>query len=141
MKELKYITKENFKKYGMVLDFSSKDVSVWEILFKVKDSGWRIAILEIDRHSATRVERHPDSIETFEPLSGISLLLVSDKDPEGFEVFLLDKPVCLNKGIWHEVIALSEKAKFKITENDEVVCEYHDFDKPFGFLVDYLNKV
>lgn len=139
MKELKYITRESFKKYGCILDFSRDDTSVWEILFKVKDNGWRIAILEIDRHFATRLERHPDSIETFELISGISILLASDKNPKDFQVFLLDKPVCLNKGIWHEVIALSDKAKFKITENDEVTCEYFDFDKPFGFSFDFLK--
>ncbi len=136
--ELKYITKENFSKYGFILDFSEPNKEGWEVLTKVKEAGWRIAILEIDRKSATRLERHPGSKETFEPLSGVSVLLLAKDTPMNFEAFLLDKPVCLNEGIWHEVFALSEKAKFKITENDEVKCEYFNFEKPFGFKFDFL---
>lgn len=139
MKILKYLSKENFAKYGYILDFSSQNNEGWEILFKEKSSGFRIAIFEIDRKQTKRVERHPDSMETFEPISGISLILLSDKDPDDFEVFLLDKPICLKKGIWHDVISISEKSKFKIVENDEVICEYHDFDRPFGYFLDFIN--
>ncbi|MGC8764920.1 MAG: ureidoglycolate lyase [Brevinematia bacterium] len=138
MKELKYITKESFSKYGFVIDFNNPNSEGWEILTKVSKEGWRIAILEIERKAAKRLERHPDSIETFEPMSGIGVLLVASERPENFEVFLLDKPVCLNKGVWHEVFSLSERAKFKITENDEVECEYYNFKTPFGFSFDFF---
>lgn len=139
MKELKYLTKENFQKYGYIIDFRSENSSGWEILFKEKSEGYRIAIFEIDRKQTKRIERHPDSMETFEPISGISLILLSDGDPENFEVFLLDKPICLKKGIWHDVISISEKSKFKIVENDEVICEYYDFTRPFGYLLDFID--
>jgi len=138
MKVLKYITKESFARYGFVIDFNNPNSEGWEILTKVSDKGWRIAVLEIDRKNAKRLERHPCSIETFEPMSGVAILLVSRDNPEDFEVFLLDKPVCLNAGIWHEVFSLSEKAKFKITENDEVECEYYNLENPFGFNFDFL---
>lgn len=139
MKELKYINKESFEKYGYILDFSQgENKEGWEILFKEKSSGFRIAIYEIDRHFTTRLERHPDSMETFEPISGISFILLADKNPEEFEVFLLDKPICLKRGVWHEVISISEKSRFKIVENDEVPCEYYELKKRFGFFLDYL---
>ena len=137
MKEIKYINKENFNKYGYIIDFT-KDGDGWEILFKEKSTGFRIAIFEIDRKKIDRLERHIDSMETFEPLNGIGLILLADKNPDDFEVFLLDKPICLKKGIWHEVIAVSEKAKYKIVENDEVESEFHNFKKPFGFYVDFI---
>ncbi len=136
MKQIKYINKENFERYGYILDFS-KDPIGWEILFKEKSSGFRIAIFEIDRKKVDKLERHPESMETFEPMSGIGLILLADKDPDDFEVFLLDKPICLKRGIWHEVISISEKAKYKIVENDEVESEFHYFDKPFGFYFDF----
>ncbi len=140
MKKVKCINKDNFEKYGYILDFSGSEKNGWEILFKEKSNGFRIAIFEIDRHSAKRIERHPDSMETFEPISGTSLLILADKDPDKFDVFLLDKPICLKKGIWHEVISISEKSKFKIVENDEVICEYHEFTTPFGFYTDFIDK-
>jgi ureidoglycolate hydrolase len=137
MRQIKYINNESFAKYGYILDFTGNQKDGWEILFKEKSSGFRIAIFEIERHSAKRLERHPESMETFEPISGISMILLADSNPEDFEVFLLDKPVCLKRGIWHEVITISEKSKFKIVENDEVESEFYDFDKPFGFKVDF----
>ncbi|MFN3410763.1 MAG: ureidoglycolate lyase [Exilispira sp.] len=139
MREIKYIDKYNFEKYGYILDFTEFASNGWEILFKEKSNGFRIAIFEIDRHFANRLERHPDSMETFEPINGTSLILLSDNNPDDFEVFLLNKPVCLRRGIWHEVISISEKTKFKIVENDEVVCQYHQLKSPFGFFVDYLS--
>ena len=138
MKEIKYIEKENFSKYGYILDFTDKAKDGWEILFKEKSDGFRIAIFEIDRHTTKRLERHISSMETFEPISGISLILLADDKPDDFEVFLLNKPICLRKGIWHEVITISFKSKFKIVENDEVESEFYYFDREFGFKVDFL---
>jgi ureidoglycolate hydrolase len=134
MKEVLTLSKERFDRYGKILEFSLGKKE-WEILVTEEKIGWRIALLEIERKEIKRLERHPDSMETFEPVSGIGLLFVADKDPGDFEVFILDRPVCLYKGIWHEVATLTEKAKFKITENYDVKCEYFDFEKPFVFKV------
>jgi ureidoglycolate hydrolase len=134
MKEVLTLSKEKFDRYGKILEFSLGKKE-WEILVTEKKIGWRIALLEIERREIKRLERHPDSMETFEPVSGMGLLSVADKDPGDFEVFILDRPVCLYKGIWHEVATLTEKAKFKITENYDVKCEYFDFEKPFVFKV------
>jgi len=56
-------------------------------------------------------------------------------DPETYEVFLLDRPVCLHEKVWHQVICLSEKATMKITENLDVACVYHDLTKPIRVIM------
>ena len=134
MREVLTLSKENFGRYGRIIEFSPGS-EMWEILVREEKIGWRIALLEIDRREIKWLERHPDSMETFEPVSGIALLFVADKDPLDFEVFVLDRPVCLYKGIWHEVASLTQKAKFKITENYDVECEYFDLEKPFVFKI------
>ena len=76
------------------------------------------------------VENHPTSKESFEPLKGITVLLVAEhENPENYRVFVLDKPVVLKKGIWHQVMALTPEAQVKITENLEVPSEFYEFEK------------
>lgn len=70
------------------------------------------------------------SLESFEPLQGITVLIVAAHDtPEEYEAFILDKPVCLYKGIWHQVLSLTDEAQVKIAENLEVVSEFFDLQK------------
>ena len=40
------------------------------------------------------------------------------------ETFVLDKPVVLHAGVWHDVLTLSDEAEIKITENAEILTEY-----------------
>ncbi|MDZ5038549.1 hypothetical protein GNF66_15660 [Clostridium perfringens] len=40
----------------------------------------------------------------------------------------MDKPICLYKGIWHQVISLSDSASVKITENLDVTSEFYYFE-------------
>ena len=74
-----------------------------------------------------RIENHPTSMETFEPLSGVTVLLVAEHEtPENYKAFVLDKPVCLKKGVWHQVLSLTPSAEVKITENKDVYSEFYD---------------
>lgn len=126
MQPIRFITQETFEKYGMVIELKPHSKDGWEVVVTAPVSGWRIAVLEFSRRTAGRLENHPSSKESFEPLKGTAVLLVAENSaPENFEAFLLDQPVCLNEGVWHEVISLSEAAQVKITENLEVDCEYH----------------
>ena len=76
------------------------------------------------------MENHPFSKESFEPLKGITVLLVAEHEtPEEYQAFVLDKPVCLKKGIWHQVLALTPEAQVKITENLEVASEFYEYEK------------
>ena len=135
---IQHLTPDAFAPYGTLIRYTAAKNDGWEIVIRSDSQGWRIALLEFDRKETNRLEYHPESKETFEPIEGVALLLVAPHDtPEAVEVFVLDQPICLNQGIWHQVISLSEKTLVKITENLDVDCVYYDFDTPFR---PYLEK-
>ncbi len=128
-KHIQNLTPEAFNKYGTILQFTDKMSDGWEIRVTSDNPGWRIALLEFSRKSTHTLEYHPKSKESFEPMSGIALLLVAEnKTPQDYEVFLLDEPICLDAGVWHQVISLSAKTLVKITENLDVDCVYFELD-------------
>jgi len=130
MKRLKSIHKDDFEKYGKVLEFSEACTEPFEIVITEEKEPWRLAVFRYTNKTIKRMECHPTSLESFEPLSGVTVLLVAEHDKsEEFEAFLLDKPVCLYKGIWHQVLALTDEAQVKIVENLEVNSEFFDFEK------------
>lgn len=127
--KIQNLTPAAFAKYGTLLAFTDKMSDGWEILVTSADSGWRIALLEFSRKSTHILEHHPESMESFEPMSGTALIIAAEHaSPWEYEVFLLDQPVCLSKGIWHQVISLSDSTKVKITENLSVDCVYYELD-------------
>ena len=133
---LKTLNPKDFEKYGTIIDLRPGSIDGWDILIKVPEGGWRIAVLEYTRKTAKRLECHSNSKETFEPMEGVSVMLCAEaQSPDKMEAFLLDKPVCLNEGVWHEVFCLSERAKVKITENFDVPCEYRNFQNEVGVAV------
>ena len=124
------ITEESFRPYGTVLDFTGAFEGKFEILVRETEQPWRMAVYRPDERSISFLENHPDSIESFEPVRGTSLLVVAGHDTPGdYAVFLLDKPVCLHKGVWHGVIVLSADVVIRVNENLEVESEFHHFDK------------
>ena len=134
--QLENITAETFAPFGDILEFPQNVTADFHIIVREEKDPWRIALLRFDRHSVKRLENHPESMESFEPLEGIAVILVAEHEtPENLRAFLLDKPVCLFKGVWHDVLALSSGAKVKITENLEVRSEYHNLEKPVGVFV------
>jgi len=126
----KIITRAGFGRYGWVIEYpgrstAPKDKNLFKIIVRQPDPGWRIAYLVVRERSVDRLEQHPDSLESFEPVSGKGLIYLSTKkDPRRVECFYLDKPVILKKGIWHGVVALSADFDVKITENSKVKCIY-----------------
>ncbi len=132
MKRINYITKENFNKYGIIIDFTGRpDNPSFEIIVKNEEDPWRIAMLRVEDREFTFLEKHPASLETFEPVEGVCLLLVSlETEPDEFEYFILDRPVCLNHGVWHSIITLTKVSKIKITENLEVDTDYYNLNEP-----------
>jgi ureidoglycolate hydrolase len=137
MLQIKNITKENFAKYGTIIDFTGRpDDPEFEIIISHKDDPWRIAMLRVKNKDFTAMESHPSSLETFEPVEGMCLLMLSlGTEKNDYEVFLLDRPVCLNKGVWHGIATLTNVSKVKITENLEVDTEYYDLDKPMQVFI------
>ena len=132
-KSIKNITRGNFEKYGTILDFTPGFEGHFEVIVKEPDQPWRLAVLTVRNRVSTFMENHPESMESFEPVRGTTLLLVAENDtPDDFEVFLLDQPVCLHKGIWHDVVALSEDILIRIAENHDVTSEFHYFHEGFA---------
>lgn len=118
--EIKTLTQSAFAPYGTILRLSQDDGSgrYFEVLEQAHSTGWRIGIMSVDRYVAPYLERHLKSKESHEPLSGVMVLLVAPADaPQSMEAFLLDCPVSVHEGIWHQIIAISEKAEVKVTEN------------------------
>jgi ureidoglycolate hydrolase len=138
MKYIKNITKHNFEKYGTIIDFTGReDDPDFEIIIAHKDDPWRIAMLRVKERDFTALEKHPSSLETFEPVEGMCLLMLAlDTEKEGYEIFFLDKPVCLNKGVWHGICTLSSVSRVKITENLEVDTEHFKFEAPMQIFVE-----
>lgn len=132
MKRINYISKENFKEFGIIIDFTGQpDNPSFEIIVKNEEDPWRIAMLRVEEREYTFLEKHPSSLETFEPVEGMCLLLVSlKKEPEDYAYFVLDRPVCLNQNVWHSIITLTEVSKVKITENLEVDTDYYNLGEP-----------
>ncbi|MEI8200884.1 MAG: hypothetical protein WCG21_12545 [Eubacteriales bacterium] len=134
--KIQTLTNAAFNKYGTILQFTEKMSDGWEILVTSNNPGWRIALLEFSRKSTRKLEYHPDSKESFEPVSGVCLLITAGHETPGeYEVFLLDRPVCLDAGVWHQVISLSEKTLVKITENLNVACVYHELDHEIEVII------
>ncbi len=137
MKEILKITPESFAPFGTVLAFSENPPDPrFEVKVTEAVAPWRIAVFCVTIKKAHRLECHPDSLESFTPLSGTGVLLcAAPETPEEIHAFLLDTSVCLGKGVWHEVITLSEKSLYQITENLTVTSEFYDFAVPLSMSI------
>lgn len=130
------ITPENFSPYGTIITLPQNSQEDWYIVDSDRENPWRIAVFRYRNKEISRLERHPTSKESFEPLAGATVLLVApEKAPHHWQAFFLDRPVCLQKGIWHQVLALTLEAQVKITENYEVSSEFYDLSKPVQVIV------
>ena len=127
MVKIESITRENFAPFGTVIEFSPDFDGIYEILETEDEKPWILAVFRYTNKTVQRIENHPTSMETFEPLSGVTVLLVAEHEtPEKYKAFVLDKPVCLKKGVWHQVLSLTPSAEVKITENKDVYSEFYD---------------
>jgi ureidoglycolate hydrolase len=126
---VKNLSPSDFASFGEVLEFAGAGSGFQVKVTELSPTGWRIALLRKENKSIGAIQCHPDSRESFEPVRGVAVLIVARPDrPEEMEAFLLDKPVCLNKGVWHNTLALSEFALIKITENAAVSSLSHDLE-------------
>lgn len=138
--DIKELNAKNFKKYGKIIEYPNKHSkgksrNLWRIVHtEPVEVGWRIAYLVLRDKTVGRLERHPKSDETFEPIVGKTLFFVSDDNEyTSIECFFLDKPIILKKGMWHALISLDDESEIKIVENANVKCEY----LKFPFRMDY----
>lgn len=136
MRELQSITREKFEKFGTVLEFPEDWNSNFYIVDTEEEQPWRVAVFRYSNKAIKVIENHPTSKESFEPLRGITVLLVAEHEtPEEYCAFILDKPICLKKGIWHQVLALTPDAEVKITENLEVESVFYEYDEAKSVMI------
>ena len=132
--KIKKLTKKSVRPYGRIIDSTCvKDDgrgNRFGILLKEQSRGWRIGYLILRDKFIGSLERHIDSLETFEPVKGKAVIALAKGNlPDSAELFFLDKPVVVNKGIWHDVLAVSPRCEIKIFENIEVKTERYSLNK------------
>lgn len=125
------LTSQAMRPYGYIIDsscvrYKGDTRNGFGIVLKERSGGWRIAYLVVRERSIRRLESHPDTVETFEPVKGRAVIALARRGrPDAFELFFLDKPIAVKKGIWHDVASLSNSAEIKIFENIKVTERYH----------------
>ena len=128
---LESVNAEAFKPFGSVIAFPENFDDNFYIVETDEVNPWRVAVFRYTNKEIKKIECHPTSKETFEPLDGVTVLLVAEHDtPEDYRAFILDKPICLKKGVWHQTLALTPEASVKITENLEVGSVFYEYDEP-----------
>lgn len=132
MKQIETIDRQGFAPYGTLLEFTEvQPATRFEILVSEPDAPWRLALFRVIDQECGRLECHPASMESFEPVRGTGVLLVAPPQaPQEWRAFLLDRPVCLHKGVWHAMLTFSEETVVKITENLTVGSEFFEFKHP-----------
>lgn len=131
MQEIKNITQETFQKYGYILEPGPEGGNFQVVVNEGEPVGWRLAVMRVTAKVVAKIGRHPDSMESFEPLCGVAALVLAPPEaPENYEVFLLDKPVCLRRNVWHATLALSVDTQVKIVENLSVGAEDYHLARP-----------
>lgn len=135
---------QNFRRYGKIIGYPNKESkgrirNLWKIIHvESAKVGWRIAYLVLRDKTIGRLERHPQSDESFEPVRGKSLIFVATKDDlSDIQCFKLDKPLMIYKNIWHGVVTLTPETEIKITENANVICEYLPLKRRASSLKDF----
>jgi len=127
-----------FQPFGRILEnlpteipeVSEKDIFNFYVIFKEFAEGWQIGYLEQMGKALKALECHPTTPEVFIPLKGESILLLSNKPEEEIVAFKLDKPIVLNRGIWHGVISFTERSEILIVENQGVTDEFYKLKEP-----------
>ncbi|NLE65539.1 MAG: hypothetical protein GX606_06460 [Elusimicrobia bacterium] len=148
MKNVLSPNSRNFRAFGKIIeypDIAGKGTrrNLWRIIHTENAKvGWRVAYLVLRDKTIGRMGRHPRSDETFEPIKGKALLFVSkDKRIEDIQCFLLDKPIILFKGIWHNVLTLTPEAHIKICENASVTQDNWDLGSRVSSIEELRNKI
>ena len=99
----------------------------------VNKDGWRLAIYIVRERVLTSIQQHPDTRESFEPVSGMSVIVVAPpNEQEKLAAFVLDKPVVLAEGTWHAMLALSKEAIVKIAENNVLSSVNVTLERPMS---------
>ena len=134
------LTQELFKPYGRILEPKDEEVPEvsetgsfdFYVTFKESSQDWQIGYLVQTGKIVEQLECHPNTAEVFSPVNGIAvLLLATEPDNKAtMRAFKLEKPIVLQRGVWHGVISLSEKSEILIVESPDVVDKFYQLTQP-----------
>jgi ureidoglycolate hydrolase len=134
---LEVITPEAFAPFGTVVDWSAAlertEQPFHVLVHSTEPTGWRLAVSRVTMRTAERLGAHPATEELFAPVQGSAVILVAPRgvfDAGKVRAFLLDRPVCVARGVWHANLALSAAATVLIAENLEVTSEIAALPQP-----------
>lgn len=129
---LNVLTAAAFAPYGTLIAHDGELEANFQVIVDEPDAaGWRIAVNRVTAAPIVSLGRHPNTRESFEPLSGTVVLVVAEPgEPDRLEAFVLDQPVCLFVSVWHATIAIGKPALVKITENHTVRSEAYALPGP-----------
>ena len=77
MKTLQSVQRETFLPYGEVLEFPAGIEETFCIITTEEKEPWRLAVFRYTNKEIQRMECHPTSRESFEPLHGLTVLVVA----------------------------------------------------------------
>ncbi|TVR55887.1 MAG: hypothetical protein EA426_14425 [Spirochaetaceae bacterium] len=128
------LTRESFSQFGWILEHADgADAAFQVVVEEPEPSGWRLAVSRVTARSVEKLARHPNTKESFTPVSGTVVFVVAAPDaPDETRAFLLDRPVCIDRNVWHASYALSDEAVVVISENLIVESEDHALSDPIG---------
>lgn len=113
---------KQFERYGRVLRDMRKEGG--EIFREEGNSGWRLAEIPVLEKEVTSMSLHNNTAEAFFPLEGTAILTVAlDEDFQKCESFVIDRPLLINRGVWHGLTALTEQCRLLVVENADVHLE------------------
>lgn len=131
IQKINNINSDNFKKYGTLIEFDKENPNNFQVvLSELNPVGFRIAVSKVIEKSIKRLACHPNSMECFQPIYGVTLLCVAPyEEPEIWEMFLIDRAVCINKKVWHATLCLTEYSCVTICENVVMESEFYELAK------------
>ncbi|MCP4398304.1 MAG: hypothetical protein GY801_13530 [bacterium] len=133
------LTQELFSPYGRLLEPDKEAPEVSEagifdfyVTFKESSQDWQIGYLKQAGRAIEKLECHPNTAEVFSPVSGeaVLVLAVDPAKEDTMRAFRLEKPIVLNRGVWHGVLTLSEASEMLIVESPDVIDEYYQLPQP-----------
>ena len=116
---------------GSVIDGKPRADRANPVGIIIYDPSGHMAVQIVRGRELSQVGHHPHSKETFEPVTGVAVICVAPNDaPDDLAAFVLDRPVVVNAGVWHGLIALSREAIVKIAENRVMTGENRPLTRP-----------
>ena len=128
------LSRDGFAPFGWILEHAEEDASAFQVVVEEPEpSGWRLAVSRVTARNVEKLARHPNTKESFTPVSGTVVFVVAAPDaPDEPRAFLLDRAVCIERNVWHASYALSHDAVVVISENLVVESEDHALTDPIG---------